>query len=506
LSSALDQVYEFGDFTFDLRKGTLRRPDGEAFLRPKAHTLLAHLAQNMGRVVPKAELMDTAWPGIYVTEDSLTQSIREIRKALGADGQDVVRTVSRRGYMLVGKSDATPDTSGQPLVAVLRFRNESGNAADESLVDGFAEAIINGVARFGTISVLARNSSFQFSSYTPGDQSAAAARIGADYVVEGSIRRVGNRAVIGVSLVDARKSIQLWGERYDAKDLELFDVQREIGTQIVHRLVTRLDEASLRQAAIKPAQDLAAYELVLRAADELRRHVLGDAAEARALAEEAIRRDPSYGLAYIYLGLAQMMGNGFALADPAVLKDAASLAMQGIRLAPDQSQGHDVLALARLFLREHAGAEHEVRQALNLNACNADALNRMGYVLALRGRPLEALGWFDRAVKLNPIHPQYYNYDRAVAHYLLGQYQEAADTLRRSPRRSPWIRTRLAACLAQLGEDEAARDEALRISEEDPAFSPIIYVESGIAFEHSSDRDHLAEGVQRAIDLAGLRH
>jgi TolB-like protein len=295
LSATLDQVYEFGDFTFDLRKGTLRRPHGEAVLRPKAHTLLAHLALNMGRVVPKAELMDTVWPGIYVTEDSLTQSIREIRKALGDDSQEVVRTVSRRGYMLVGKSDATPETTGQPIVAVLRFRNESGNAADESLVDGFAEGIINGVARFGTISVLARNSSFQFSSYANDDHSAAAARIGADYLVEGSIRRLGDRAVIGVNLADAHKSVQLWGERYEAEGLELFTVQQEIGEQIIHRLVTRLDEANLKRAAVKPAQNLAAYELVLRAADQLRRYVQGDAAEARALARKQSGAIPAMG-------------------------------------------------------------------------------------------------------------------------------------------------------------------------------------------------------------------
>jgi TolB-like protein/Tfp pilus assembly protein PilF len=499
-----DVPIRFGEFTLDVRRGILATPRGEALLRPKAYTLLLHLGQNIGRVVPKAELMEAAWPGIYVTEDSLTNAIREIRRALRDDGQQIVRTVSRRGYILVGSPEARPEPAGQPIVAVLRFRNESGNAADESLVDGFAEGIINGVARFGTIIVLARNSSFQFSSYGGANHSAAAARIGADYLIEGSVRRSGTHAVIGVNLVDAHRSVQLWGEQYEAEGLELFAVQQEIGEQIIHRLVTRLDETNLRRAATKQTQSLAAYELVLRAADLLRRHVSGDAAEAKALAEEAIRRDPNYGLAYVYLGLARMIGGGFALADPTLLRDAASLATQGITLAPDQSQGHDVLALARLFLREHDGAEHEVRQALRLNPCDADALNRMGYVLALRGRPLEALAWFDRAVKLNPIHPQFYNYDRAVAHYLLGQYQIAADALRRSARRSPWIRTRLAACFAQLGQESAARDEALQIGEEDPKFSPIAYVDSGIAFEHASDREHLAEGVRRALDLAGL--
>ena len=101
-----DQVFTFGGFTLDLRKGLLHRDDEPAFLRPKAHALLTHLARNIGRVVPKSELMDSVWPGIYVTEDSLTQSIREIRKVLGDDKQELIRTISRRGYMLAVSSRA----------------------------------------------------------------------------------------------------------------------------------------------------------------------------------------------------------------------------------------------------------------------------------------------------------------------------------------------------------------------------------------------------------------
>src|SRR5688572_29266713 len=118
---AADRVFEFGQFRLDERSGILAKGSEQRFLRPKAHSLLAHLARNMGRVVPKSELMDTVWPDVYVTEDSLTQSIREIRKALGEGGQELIRTVSRRGYMLTGKPDAIPETTGQPIVAVLRF-------------------------------------------------------------------------------------------------------------------------------------------------------------------------------------------------------------------------------------------------------------------------------------------------------------------------------------------------------------------------------------------------
>ena len=101
-----DQVFTFGGFTLDLRKGLLQRGDEPAFLRPKAQALLTHLAQNIGRVVPKSELMDTVWPGIYVTEDSLTQSIREIRKVLGDDKQDIIRTISTAGLHAGGEQQS----------------------------------------------------------------------------------------------------------------------------------------------------------------------------------------------------------------------------------------------------------------------------------------------------------------------------------------------------------------------------------------------------------------
>ena len=238
-----DQTFEFGPFRLDERKGTLDQGGEEAFLRPKAYALLTHLAHNMGRVVPKAELMDAVWPGIYVTEDSLTQSIREIRKAMG-DSQHLIRTVSRRGYMLAGGRSEEPFelVAAHPIIAVLRFRNEGGDPSREPIVDGFAEDVLTGLGHFGTMTVLARNSTFQFPSYEPDAWSSVASRIGADYLVEGSVRWSGDSALVSVSLIDAKNLRQLWGERYEAADIELFAVQREIGEQIVNRLVTRLDE------------------------------------------------------------------------------------------------------------------------------------------------------------------------------------------------------------------------------------------------------------------------
>ena len=196
-----DDVFRFGGFTLDLRKGTIAQNDEPVFLRPKAFALLTHLARNMGRIVPKAELMEVAWPGVYVTEDSLTQSIREIRKVLG---DELVRTVSKRGYMLAAETvPSQPEIGTQPIVAVLRFRNEGSDPDNEALVDGFAEDIINGLARFGTFTVLARNSSFSFTSYAPGEWEQIRARLGADFLVEGSVRRQGDRVLAAVNLIVA---------------------------------------------------------------------------------------------------------------------------------------------------------------------------------------------------------------------------------------------------------------------------------------------------------------
>src|SRR5688572_4195449 len=117
--TATEEVFRFGSFTLDLRKGTIEQNGDPIFLRPKAYAVLTHLARNMGRVVPKSELLEVVWPGVFVTEDSLTQSIREIRKVLG---EDLVRTVSKRGYMLAAETEPTAEIGTQPIVAVLRFR------------------------------------------------------------------------------------------------------------------------------------------------------------------------------------------------------------------------------------------------------------------------------------------------------------------------------------------------------------------------------------------------
>jgi TolB-like protein len=500
-SETVDQIFNFGGFTLDLRKGLLHRDNTPAYLRPKAHTLLTHLAQNIGRVVPKSELMDVVWPGIYVTEDSLTQSIREIRKALGDEKQELIRSISRRGYMLTAQAAPVVEVGAQPIVAVLRFRNETGDAAHVPLVDGFAEDIINGLSRFGTVTVLARNSSFTLSSDRKSDWSVARTRIGADYLVEGTIRRYDNRLRVSVNLIDAANLVQLWGERYDVNGDEIFSIQEDIIERIVSRLVTKLDNAGVTRAAQKPVTGLAAYELTLRGVAMLRRNDPDDIAAAGELFERAIAKDPSYGLAYAQLAFSRVMMGGYGWAPIEVLTQAQALATRAIMLARGQPAGHRVLSFIQMYLRDFSGAENSLKRAIELNPCDAESVDQMGYLLTLRGRPTEALVWLDRAVRLDPLHPPWYSFDRSLALYSLGDYVGAAAAIEPSPTLPPWMRTRLAACYAQQGDLAQARTHAAKINDLDANFSPVNYARVGVAFEHPGDIEHFAEGVLLALGL-----
>jgi TolB-like protein len=496
------KTYQIGDFTVDAQSGMLLCNKQTIFLRPKAQTLFNHLAQNIGRVVSKAELMDAAWPGIFVTEDSLTQSIREIRRTLGDESQTLIRTISKRGYLLATNPEEVDDGAAQPIVAVLRFRNESGDESQTPIVDGFGEDIINGLARFGRVTVLARHSSYAVSSSGSVDWATARSRIGADYLVEGSMRRADKKVRVTVNLIDAEKLTQIWGDHYEAEGSSIFDIQNDIVERIIGRLVYRIEDEGISKALRKPETDLVAYELVLRGLTLMRSNDPAEFENACALLEAAVAKDPSYGLAHAELAFAKVMRSGFGRSSPKDLDKSLEIAARAVKLSPDQPTAHRVLSFVQMYRGEHTAAEQHLRRALELNQYDAESTEQMGYLLTLRGRPTEALTWMNRAVKLNPVHPPWYEHDRAFALYTLGDYKGAAESIELTPIPPAWMLTWLAACYAQMGELELARQHVSRVTETDPNFSAVNFARrNGAAFEHASDNEHFAEGVFMALGI-----
>jgi DNA-binding winged helix-turn-helix (wHTH) protein/Tfp pilus assembly protein PilF len=492
------EVLALGDCLFDRARGLLLRNDEPVALRPKAFALLDHLAANCGRVVGKSDLIAAVWPGVFVTEDSLTQAIRELRKALADDDQRTVRTVARRGYLLAPSDTRTKVAERQPAVAILRFTNE-GDAGNEPVVDGFTEDVMSGLARFRTVTLLARNSSFAFASDACSNWQAVGRQLGADYLVRGRIKLSAGLLEARVSLIESAGGAVLWSDAFAASGNGIFALQEEIALKVVNRLVTRLHDASLSRSAAKPPASLAAYEMLQRGLMRLRGYGEENNLAAKAFFEQALTKDPNYALAHSYIALTDLFISGFGEAPPDVIASIVNRADLAVTLAPEESRCQRVLGLAHLFARHHEAAEYHVRRAFDLNPFDADTIAQMAYVLTMRGRPVEALGWFDRAVRINPIHPDWYHSDRGIALYAAGEYAEALASFSRVPAQTPWRIARLASCHAQLGHQEQARRLMTEVRCMAPDFSPLDIAHRFLVYEHAADADHVAEGIAKAL-------
>jgi TolB-like protein/DNA-binding winged helix-turn-helix (wHTH) protein len=495
------QDFRVGECRLDLDRGTLSCDGALVPLRAKAFALLGHLARNAGRVVSKDELLERVWPDVIVTEDSLTQAIRDVRRAIGDERQEIVRTVARRGYLLaVPPAPLAPaGAAGQPRVAVLPFGNPAGDEGDGILVDGLVEEITNGLARFRSVTVIARHSAFAFRPEEGASPEAVAARLGADYLVEGSARRTGGRFIVMAALADANGR-RLWGEGFDCAAGELLSLQQVIPRRIIPRLVGNIEDSVLARTSAAPTASLSAFEHFTRGVALLRSYGDGVNERGREHLLRAIGIDPGFGLAHAYLALAETMLANYGRAPREVLLAAKARATTAIGLSPGEARCHRILGMLRHFLGEYAAAEAEVRTAFEINPHDADALATMGFVLTDRGRAAEALDWIDRAMALNPLHPAFYFVARSMALYQLGRYDEAAGDLGRLPRLNGRLESRMAATLAMAGRAEEAAPHLDRAEAMDPGWTRLAEARDFYRFERDEELEHLLTGIRAALE------
>jgi TolB-like protein len=272
--------YRFGPFLVDRRSACLRRDGVVVPLRPKSFDVLVYLAQHPGRLVPKAELIDGVWQNLNVTPNSLAQCIKEIRQALRDDTLAIIETVSKRGYLFalpviaIGGDEAplSADAGGsgalplpdRPSIAVLPFDNMSGDPAEDYFADGISEDLITGLSRIRWLFVIARNSTFVYKGRAV-DVRQVASKLGVRYVLEGSVRRAGQRLRISAQLIDAVTGGHHWAEQYDRELGDIFAIQDEITSSVVASIQPRLLAAEGVRAFSRSSDDLGAWELVARA-------------------------------------------------------------------------------------------------------------------------------------------------------------------------------------------------------------------------------------------------
>jgi len=481
---------QFGSFVLDLDRLSLRGPAGEAELRPKCFEVLRHLVNHAGRLVTKDALMGAVWPDVTVTDDSLTRCISEVRRALGDEGQKLLKTVSRRGYMLdahvtplsgMSPTPASEPTTApdRPVVAVLPLVNLSGGSADDYFCDGMTEDIITELSRFSELGVIARHSSFQFRGKT-GDIRVVGRELGAHYILEGGLQRGRDRVRITARLLDTTTGSQRWAERYDREIEDLFAVQDELVCAIASVLLAHIRRAEVKRTLLKPPVTWQAYDHFVRGLDLHLAYQssqdLGSLHGARQCFEEALALDPAYArprsaLAISHLSTWTNYGEPEFLQNDALVR-AYEFARDAVRLEPQQAYGQAILAWVLTWRRYHDLALQALERAMALNASYSHW--QIAGTLMFAGESDRALHAMQNYMQLDPFHPTSPIGWLGVNYWARGQLAEAKRYLHEAVTRSPrrvMFHYWLTAAISDLGEAQAAAAGAQNILALQPNFT-----------------------------------
>ena len=500
----------FGPFTLDPDRRALTRDGAVTELGQKACALLVALVQAQGSAVSKSDLMQAGWPDMAVEEGNLTVQIAGLRKALGPGpgGQDWIVTVPRVGYRLIVPQTAPPEVhdSPRPALAVLPFANLSGDAEQDYFADGVVEDIITALSRFKSFAVIARNSSFTYKGHAV-DVRQVGHDLGVRYVLEGSIRRAGDRLRIAAQLVECENGQHIWAEQFDGAVAEVFDFQDRITESVAFVVEPHIQRAELDRSHRDRPGSIAAYDLYLRALPKFSTETAEDNAEAFALLTGALVLEPDNP---IFLALATFaLGHRGMMAYPAIGPDdrqkCADLARRGLERAAGDAT---VIAHCSMGLL-HTSKDYDLAMAAIVSAVEANpndllVVSRAGIAHLHCGNIAESLACFHRAIRLSPRDPETHISLTGIAHcqMVLGDFQEAliwanrSLTLRSSFQCTYWM---LIAANAQLGQ----MDEAQRFLAEFRKLAPWVTLARIWAGQPQKDPSRCA-AILEGLRLAGL--
>jgi TolB-like protein len=523
-------VFAFGDYVLDVERCELHRGGEPVALEPLVFDLLVYLVRNRSRVVSKDDLIESIWGGRIVSESALTTRLNAARKAVGDSGtvQRVVRTIPRKGVRFVAevreRHELAPESKpaasipaplevmlslpDKPSIAVLPFANMSDDPGQEHFADGMVEDLITNLSRLRWLFVIARNSCFAYKGRDV-DVRRIAEDLGVRYVLEGSVRRVGNQVRVTAQLIEAENGRHLWAERYDREVEDIFAMQDEITDRIAATVEPEISAAERERARRKPPESLGAWELYQRGMWHLVRQNRDDLSTARTLFRDALRLDPTFAAAHAALAISAFWQfiHGLASDPEAWRADLLAGAVRAIECDARDSLAHSAMGLAFMELGKHteALAEHEIATAINPNS--AFAQWSFGYALNRDDRQHEAVERFDLALRLSPRDPGAWAYQslRASSLYCLGQYEKsiaAAQDATRTPLEDVvWPLVHWAASLGQLGRGK----EAAVVIEELLRKRPGLTLAKFRAWPHNASRSaHTLEKMVEGLYKAGL--
>jgi len=394
----------------------------------------------------------------------------------------------------------------KPSIAVLPFENMSGDPEQEYFTDGMVEDIITALSRFRELFVIARNSSFKYKGEKV-DVRQVGRELGVRYVLEGSVRRGGDRVRITAQLIDSSIGTHRWAEYYDRELKDVFAIQDEVARTIAAILAAHVNKAEAERILLKPPATWQAYDHYMRATAAwvlfLSSWKIEDLSETRRCLAESLSIDPKYARAYAMLSSSYRVAwlnplNGEYLS-PSALDQAIRLARIAIELDPNLPEAYAELGYNIIRKREFDAATAAAEKATALNPNFADY--RVATVLVMVGEPVKAIEVIKAQMRLDPFHPHLAPLIMGEAYYLLKQYDDAKRWLREATGRAPnhqyglaW----LAATYAQLGQLEDARAQAAEVLRVNPKYSIGGTQKRVSILKRAEDTEHMVAGLRKA--------
>jgi adenylate cyclase len=391
--------------------------------------------------------------------------------------------------------------AGRPSMAVLPFKNLSGDASQDFFSDGITEDVITALGRFSNLLVIAKSASFPFRG-----SNAAPAEIGrlldARYLLEGSVRRAGDRIRVNAELTEAATGVNVWSETYDSEGKDIFAVQDDIARRVVGAAAVTLTRFERGRVLTKPTENLAAYEYVLRGREFLSHPSRDKNDEAADFFQRAIDLDPNYAGAYAALGGShfEAVVSGWTEFLQDELDQAETLAQKALAIDPSTTSAYRLLAIINMYKRRYDLALGQIDRALEINPSDAEIYSQRGIILVWAGRAAEALPWLEGALRFDRAH-SLTSQNLCFAYFLLGRYPEAVEScdraLSRSPSRTIQLQAHpfLAATYAEMGRNQDAEGERVIILHLAPFFDAQIFARQ---LGTQEAREHILEGLKKA--------
>jgi TolB-like protein len=534
--------FVFGDCVLDPTRRELWRGGEAIHVEPQVFDLLLHLVRHRDQVISKDDMLTAVWGGRIVSESTVSNRINAARRAIGDSGeqQEFIRTVPRRGLRFVAEvreeahqpqsaqtasapsplrqqtepaEEIAENTSrgavgpyefrGKPTVAVLPFDNMSGPEQDY-FSDGISEDIITLLSKHRSLLVIARNSAFSFKGHG-SDVRRIGTELRADYIVEGSVRKIGQGLRITAHLIETERGRLMWAEQYDRQLEEIFELQDEITRTIAARIEPGVGTAERLRAERKPPEALQAWDLFHLGMKHFYKFAPEDNREAQRLLRRARALDPELAQAYAFLSYAIVLGMLYFDVEPAesLLNEAEGLARDGVQLDDQDALIRFVHGRVLLARGAYGDALAELETALQLNPSLPAVYCGLGDTLAYEGRYGEAIPYFEKAISLSPYDPQrwaFYSYG-ALAHLFARRFDKAIDWAQRAtriPNCHYWPFAHRVAALGHMQRGEELKAAVAELLQRKPGFSRGLARRRLFYVKNPVQLDGYVEGLRKA--------